>query len=749
MAHVEGAEFGSQDTDTPEGASIGRVLWRRKWLVAVIALIGVGLGYLHFSRVLPTYSSTARVMVIRDVPKSLPITGVGASSLVDGIANQALLVRSPLIVGSAVKFHNLSDLSSLSKDETACEEQIIRGLSIRVVEEGAMMLDITYTGGDPHDCQLVANAVAQSYEKFLGDTRQSLGKETVELIGQAKDALLEQLAQKESAFSEWQHTSRLVRKGKDSSINVHADRLTQIESARSQLLIERTQTSAQLRAIEMAMKQGGSREALSLMLDKVQAGTGTQTKSVASELFPMLLEEQLLLENLGSDHPKVRGIQKRIAITRAFLTNTAGPTGDNNPVTAGASKDFVSVYLESLRQELQTNTEKESELNKLFAKEETEARKLSVDESDDERFRNDIQRTQSLFDVVVKRLQEVSLIQDGGGYRIQIISPAPFGWRTGPDFLKTIILGAFCGIFSGLALSYLLEVADKSFRNSLDISKSLGLRVIGHVPPIRIETSENQTIDGSLCTHLRPRSVTAEAFRGVRNALFFCTNGERHKVIQITSADPSDGKSTLAANLAVVIAQSGKRVLLLDADLRRPRVHKLFGVDNDHGLSSLMTSDIDLVDVTQECGLNNLSLLTSGPRPVNPSELLSQPRFAELLEALKAKFDYVIVDTPPLLAVSDPAAVAARVDGVIIAMRIRKNGRQNSIEATDMLKAIGAPVIGIVVNGISAKAGGSYNYGAYSVDGYKYAYGRNGYGGYYEDDETANMPSEIGGISSR
>ncbi len=235
----------------------------------------------------------------------------------------------------------------------------------------------------------------------------------------------------------------------------------------------------------------------------------------------------------------------------------------------------------------------------------------------------------------------------------------------------------------------------------------------------------------SLCTVHSAKSPAAEAFRGVRTSLYFSTQGQGHKVVQITSPSMGDGKSTLAANLAVSIANSGKRVLILDADFRRPRQHRLFHVSAQRGLASLISEEAEPEDVILTTAVANLSILPCGPRPSNPAELLTSPRFAELLALFRERFDFVIVDTPPLLAVSDPMVVAPRVDAVMVTMRLTHNGRPNAERAKEMLATIGANVLGIVVNGFGAK--GIRGYGGEGY-GYQYTYA----GGYYHDADDSD-----------
>src|SRR5690606_3725631 len=206
------------------------------------------------------------------------------------------------------------------------------------------------------------------------------------------------------------------------------------------------------------------------------------------------------------------------------------------------------------------------------------------------------------------------------------------------------------------------EAADQSFKSPQEISQLLGLHIIGHCPLITAvarprDANGNTSVDPSVIAYYKPKSRGAEAFRAIRTALYFSTRGAQHKVIQITSPHPGDGKSTLSSNLAVTIAQSGKKVIIVDADFRRPRVHKIFGVASDQGMSAAIAGEIDIADAIQPTPGANLDCLPCGPRPDNPSELLTSARFEELLAVLRQKYDFVLVDTPPVLAVTDPSAV--------------------------------------------------------------------------------------------
>jgi capsular exopolysaccharide synthesis family protein len=295
-----------------------------------------------------------------------------------------------------------------------------------------------------------------------------------------------------------------------------------------------------------------------------------------------------------------------------------------------------------------------------------------------------------------------------------------------PIFWQFLFAGAVLGaVFAG-AGSYLLDVADKSFRTPEEIRRRLGLPIVGHVPfaaaggePVRVTDPAGNGVDldpGLVAFHA-PTGPEAEAVRGIRTALYFSTHGRRHKVIQVTSPNMGDGKTTLITNLAVSIAQSGRKVLLIDADLRRPRVHRVFGLAGKVGLAEVIAGAAEADEAVQVTVVPNLSVLPCGRRPPNPAELLTTPRFEDVLDELREAFDYVLVDSPPLLAVSDPCSVVPRVDGVLLTIRVSKNGRPAAERARDMLAGLKANCLGVVVNGVG-KQGAMTGYG---YDHYRYA----------------------------
>ena len=238
--------------------------------------------------------------------------------------------------------------------------------------------------------------------------------------------------------------------------------------------------------------------------------------------------------------------------------------------------------------------------------------------------------------------------------------------------------------------------------------------------------ASNETIryGAKLITVKDPKSVISEQFRTIRTNISFMGIDHPIKTLAFTSANISEGKSTVADNIAVVWANAGKRVLLIDADLRRPTLHQTFNISNREGLTTILTSDaleMDITNMIKETEIDNLSILTSGPIPPNPAELLNSQRMQALIASVEQNYDVVILDVPPILAVSDTQALVSHLDGVVLVVKIGQTEKAALKRSVELLKLAHANILGYVMNDVGRNGDSAYGYG------YGYGYGH-GYG---------------------
>jgi non-specific protein-tyrosine kinase len=299
------------------------------------------------------------------------------------------------------------------------------------------------------------------------------------------------------------------------------------------------------------------------------------------------------------------------------------------------------------------------------------------------------------------------LLGDSGVNVLEQIEKAPLP-RTpvGSNWITQVLLAAAIGMALAVGAAFLVEYLDDTLKSPEDVTSVTGLVTLGAITRIVGDMPSDKLI-----TIRHPKSPISEAYRVMRTNIQFSTLDQPAKSLVVTSPNPMEGKSTTLANLGVVVAQSGKKVILVDSDLRRPMLHKIFQVPNREGLTGALLQDEPLLDgELQDTGVDNLRVLTSGPLPPNPSELLGSQRMHHLIERLEGQADVVLFDTPPALPVTDAAVLAVQTDGVLMVADAGKTRRMVARQAVESLRNVGANLLGVVVNRLSARGSGGYYY---------------------------------------
>jgi len=299
--------------------------------------------------------------------------------------------------------------------------------------------------------------------------------------------------------------------------------------------------------------------------------------------------------------------------------------------------------------------------------------------------------------------------------QLTIVDPArPPPTPASPRILLNTILGAVLGFVASAGIAYTMRRLDDTIKTPDDVESLTGLPFLGAI--IRMPGDRGREISYRLATLLYPRSPAAEGFRQVRTNLEFASREAPLRSLLVASSVPGEGKTVTASNLAVAFAQAGRTTCLVDADLRRPMIHEVFRLPNDHGLSTLLQGDEATYEsATQETEVPGLRVLTSGPIPANPAEVLASARMPAILAGLLERVDLVVIDSPPLQAVTDAAILSSMADGTVIVAAAGRTRRGSLLRGRDALQRVGAKVLGAMLNGVSEglDAGGAFAYFAY------------------------------------
>jgi capsular exopolysaccharide synthesis family protein len=426
------------------------------------------------------------------------------------------------------------------------------------------------------------------------------------------------------------------------------------------------------------------------------------------KMTPEDLSEQLVVTSVGQTNI-IRVVARHSdAGTAAAIANTV-------------AEEFVSWSQEARRESIQAAAaEVETRLEQ--AKEQIlELGRRIRDEGKSDELDAALDIATGSYVTLAEKLEELRIneqLETGSG---RVVSPAATPAEpVEPNLLRNILIGIVVGLVFGLSMAFINEYMDDTVKSSAQAEQIFGAPVIGVIPEEKLRKDEGRRL--SVVTD--PSSSVAEAYRALRNSLDFINFQQDIKTIVVASAAPGEGKSTVAANLGVSLAQAGKKVVIVECDFRRPTAAQFFRVSHTIGLSDVLSGAQPVKAALQRPGDENVLVLTAGKLPPNPGELLSSPRMGELIETLEEWADWVVLDTPPLLAVADGAAVSRWADGVLMVMKGSTSSRDAARKAAEVLTNVGARVIGGVIWGLeAASAGRGYGYYGYHKYGTYYGVG--------------------------
>lgn len=722
----------------------------RKSSVAVALVVCLLLGGLYYTTATRYYGATAQLLVLQaDMENWTSAMAQHDRMQHTLMSNQRSLVRSAKVIESALE--RLGPEIRVDLGQTPRRgwvPALQENLSVTNLYD-TNILEVTYRSRDPRVAVSVVNAVVDSYIEFVDKTYKGTAAEILDILTREKAQLDEKLARKEAELLHVRQ--QVVDLGiSDNNQVVHpvVQRAVDLNSELSKVQTQRLGLEVSLRQIEAAVLSGADVQQHLLSLSELvgqdmlryQLGMNTQDAMLQAQLQKSLVEDQAALQSLveehgyGLAHPEVLALQQKIHQTQQFL--------QNYPVILQARTQQLRdgqlgpTVLAMVRQKLAETRNLEIALGQQFQAAQAEAIRLSGQMAQVDILNHEVQWLRNLRDLLLQRITDLNLQQKGRDVRAYVVDDPEANPRpVSPKLLYTLLASIAGGLFLGMAGVYVSDILDDRFRSVDELQAILGLPVLAAVRDM--EPREGAGV-ASLQMYQEPTSAESEAFRTLRTALAF--SEQETNMIVVTSPEPSDGKTTVLANLAVAVAQSGKRTLLIDADMRRPGLTAALGLRGTEGLSSVIRAQGDVASEAaariRPSGLPGLDVLSSGPRPANPAELLGSGRFSELLAWAESTYDQVFIDSPPALATSDTAVIGRITGAVFLVMQPAKNRRRTVIQAVRSFTMLRIPVLGVVLNRVDTQKEGYYGYEYY---GYEYDYESDA----DEDPDAAGELSEL------
>ncbi len=725
---------------------ISDILVRQRWVILGSMSLGLALASLYWSKARVWYESSAKVLVSQRDP-SLASGASQGENMVDEdvLANHMEVVRSRRIVEGALKRHNLTELPSILEHIAGTEgdatDYVIDHLKLSRGGEGtakdARSLAIRFEHTEAEDARLILEGIVVEYQLFLNEQLSKAMSEANSLVEEARDSLEKELSEVQQEFINARQNAPVLYQGENSG-NMYVEGYRKLHEELLELDIRESAIRSRLEKAKEVLNGRGVDgkiliEDLGIIdtesLTRLGIFAGMQSNAakgtpflaeqadrveqarLAFDLIGMERELKDLKAELGNKHPDVKKLEEQIEFISAKVAEREEGLKPSLEEVELTPRGLLSAYISFLEKDATEIAETRIELTTKMNDAEKLARQLVEYELKEGMIKSRVDRTQTLFDGLVEQLRGLDIASGMHGYIHELLESPRRGEEIWPSLPLCGVGGLMLGLVAGLFASVLIDQLDTRFRTSSEIDSAIGLPILTRVGGFKTDGAFPIVADNS---------PEGESFRILRTLLLTDIRGGKLHVISATSPLPGDGKTTILANIAASFAKLNMSVVMIEGDMRRPTFHKRFNVPDERGLSDVLKGKCELDDVLMPSGVPNLTLMTSGTGAADPSELLQNAVFDELLVALKARFQLVIIDVGPVLAVSDPVIVAQKSDGMLLVVRSSNDTRQQVIDTVETLRSANAKMLGCVVN----------TYGS----GHEFE--RRGYYGYYYSDRN-------------
>ena len=669
------------------------VLIEHRWVALATFLSMILFTVVWTYRQTPIYRATATIQVDSETMKVLNIQDVLSPDMRDDqyINTQVIMLRSRTLCEQVVQALQLDKNPGFLA--TAGGTGDLAGtlqecLTIQPVR-GSRLIDIHVDYPDPAVTASLANGVAEQFIKQNLDRKMAASMDAARWLRQQADEYKAKVEKSEAALAQYrQHTQSVSLEERQ---NIVVDKLKELNAAVTQAEKARLAAEAEWNSVKTLLDAGRK------PIDIPVIASDPKVSALRQQLSEKQISLAVLRERYREQHPAMMAVQ----------TEVNEITGKIEAACADTVNALQSQYLMAKA--------KEDSLQQALKEQERQALEMDSKQPDYNSLKRNAEADRQIFETILTRMKETSIAGKLESNNIRLVDPvqvpvSPFKPNKGRNF----VIGTILGLGAAIGLSFLMNSFDDRIKSYGDV-ESLGLPLLTGVPHFELtDGSQNGRV-----VQVDPHSISAEAFRNLRASLSLRPDVNAANPLLVTSTAPGEGKSVVSANLAIAFAANKQRTLLIDCDLHHPAQHKVFPTNFNKGLSLYLIDHLKLRDVVQSTDIPNLDVLPAGDVPPNAPELLASDRMRDLIREACKEYDRVIIDSPPVTAVSDPLVLLPYVQGVIYVIGFSKIGREIVSRSMQKLRECGAPLAGVVMNNIDQQLHGYYYYP------YKYSYYHN------------------------
>ncbi|MEW6684908.1 MAG: polysaccharide biosynthesis tyrosine autokinase [Candidatus Edwardsbacteria bacterium] len=710
-------------------------LWRRKILVA-ICLGGVLLPIVIANFTTPPVYESQTTIIFEQWREPIPTYDISEAftrktyivNQIEEIKSRALAeeVAQKLDEPTASLFLNVrvKNLSPPKRLEILTG-QIKKSISAEPIRDSDVIL-IRAQGPTPEAAARVANLAAETIKERNASVKREQASSTRRFIQEQLPAVESNLNRTEEALKSFKSLNQVISLSDEAKGIL--SKVTDTDLKYSSAITERQSLEQRLAAIndQLRFQKNG-------VNNGPEVTSGVLADSLRKSLIDLQMRATLLsIKGYGTAHPQMQELNSQIEATRIKLSDELKQITQNEFLSPMPQMERLLTQIPQLQIELATASAKERALKRILDEYEFQLSRLPDKELQLARLLRAKEVTENIYKMLSEKYEEARITEAGRIGNVRVIDPArQLGSPIKPRKQRNLTLGLIVGLILGVGSAIFVESLDSSVRSAEELESRFSLPVLGLIPTIhpeelhryrkKTDADEAVRIAATLVTHYSPKSPVSEAYRTLRTNIQFSQIDSPLKTIVISSPGPGEGKSTTVANLAITTALAGVKTLLVDADLRRAIIHSLFELNREPGLINLLAEKFPPEKVITPSGIENLNILPCGTIPPNPSELLGSQQMKELLKSVSAKYDLVLLDSPPVITVTDTAVVASEVDAVILVVLSHSTDRGALQRARTLLSHVRANLVGAVLNriehvGLSAKYDYYYRYYYYAED---------------------------------